>query len=405
MRFVRKPAPLASEIRAITIDPGKHVKRVYYGERLVLIVTPSSRRWSYRYTSPITHRANETSIGPWPEYSYSSARQVAAQLAVMVAKGQDPVQEDRRKRAAGTTFAEACEGWIKQHRSKWRSTRHIDTLIKHGNSLADVPIRMIDRPMVIKALSPLYEKHPEQVYRVASVWARVFNYAETMDMREGKNPCTWRGNLDNVFHRPSNGKKHHPSMPFKEVPDLVQRLRLRIKSHSAAAMEFLILTASRASEVLGMKWSEIDLINRVWILPPERTKQNRQHRVPLSERCMEILAVQNEYRTGDFVFTGYKGEALDDKSLRELLKRMDLPIHVTPHGFRASFRNWAARAHINGEHIDRFLVVVRRSLAEMCLGHLVKGKVEAAYWTDDALEDRRPIMDEWAEYCGSAARG
>ena len=91
---------------------------------------------------------------------------------------------------------------------------------------------------------------------------------------------------------------------------------------------------------------------------------------------------------------GYKGEALDDKSLRELLKRMDLPAHVTPHGFRSSFRNWAARARINGERIDR-------DLAEMCLGHLVKGKVEAAYWTEDALDERREIMEAWADYCGS----
>jgi len=235
-----------------------------------------------------------------------------------------------------------------------------------------------------------------------SVWSRVFDYAKTMGFREGDNPCTWRGNMENVFFRPKNGDKHHASMPFKDVPHFMSRVRLReVKGNSAAALEFLILTAARTNEVLGMRWSEIDLVNRVWKLSPERTKQDRKHRVPFPERCTEILALQNEYRKGqpfallsdDFVFQGYKGEALDDKSLRELLKRMDLPAHVTPHGFRSSFRNWAARARINGERIDR-------DLAEMCLGHLVKGKVEAAYWTEDALDERREIMEAWASYCG-----
>ena len=321
----------------------------------------------------------------------------------MVAKGDDPVQVKRQQRAKGTTFAEACEGWINKHKSRWRSTRHIDTLFKHGQSLADVSIQTIDRRMVINALSKLYEKHPEQVYRTVSVWSRVFDYAKTMGFREGDNPCTWRGNMENVFFRPKNGDKHHASMPFKDVPEFVQRLRLRqVKGTAAAALEFLILTACRTGEVLGMKWSEVDLVNRILTLPRERTKQDRKHRVPFPVRCTEILALQNEYRhkgqpfsllSDDFVFQGYKGEALDEKSLRELLKRMDLPVHVTPHGFRASFRNWAARARINGERIDW-------RLAEMCLGHKVKGKVEGAYWTEDALDERREIMEAWAAYCG-----
>jgi integrase len=401
MRYVKKPAPLKNEIQALPL--GRH----YYGEGLVLIISPTARRWASRYTSPITHRVTETAIGPWPTYSYASARKVIAQLQAMVAKGDDPVLVKRQQRAKGTTFAEACEGWINKHKSRWRSTRHIDTLFKHGQSLADVSIQTIDRRMVINALSKLYEKHPEQVYRTVSVWSRVFDYAKTMGFREGDNPCRWRGNMENVFFRPKNGDKHHASMPFKDVPEFVQRLRLRqVKGTAAAALEFLILTACRTGEVLGMKWSEVDLVNRILTLPRERTKQDRKHRVPFPVRCTEILALQNEYRhkgqpfsllSDDFVFQGYKGEALDDKSFRELLKRMDLPAHVTPHGFRASFRNWAQRAHFDNPRIDRN----HRDLAEMCLGHSIKGKVEGAYWTEDALDERRVIMDAWASYCGS----
>ena len=391
MRYVLKPAPTARVIKALPLG------RVYYGEGLVLIVTPTARRWAFRYTSPITHRVTEKAIGPWPEHSYNDARKWAFGYRAMVSAGLDPVHSARKARVSGTTFAEACEGWLKANRRRWRSTRHIDTLLKHGEPMANVPVAAIDRAMVIKVLSPLYEERPEQTYRVSSAWARVFDYAETMGFREGKNPCTWRGNLEHVFHRPKNGNKHHASMQFADVPDFMRRLRLReVKGNSAAALEFLILTGARTNEVLGMRWPELDLTTRIWNPPPEQTEQKKRYRTPLSARCMEILELQQEYKTSEFVFTGYKSEALDEKSLRELLKRMDLPEHVTPHGFRASFRNWAARARINGERIDR-------ALAEMCLGHSVKGKVEAAYWTDDALEERRPIMDAWAQFCCSAA--
>jgi integrase len=397
MRPVNKPMPLTKEIQAL--PPG----RLYLGGGLLLKTTPTGYRcWMFRYKSPITGRFTETSIGPWPECGPSYARQVATQLRVMVLKGDDPVQVARQREASRTTFAEASEGWINKHKSKWRSLKDVKILLGHARPLAHMPVRTIDQRMIVDALADLNKRHPEQARRALRVWAQVFDYAKVMGYRTGDNPAAWRGNMEHIFpNPPKNHNKHHASMPSKDVPEFVQRLRLRqVKGQSAAALEFQILTASRPSEVLGMKWSELDLINRIWTLPPERTKQGREHRVPFSERCMEILALQNEYRpgefvfrTGDFVFTGYKGEALDDKSLRELLKRMDLPVHVTPSGFRKSFRNWTARARINNERIDRYL-------AEMCLGHSIKGKVEAAYWTEDALDERRPIMDAWAAYCG-----
>jgi|SRR6516165_1199960 len=410
MRYVQKPAPRKNEIFALPL--GRH----YYGYGLLLKITPKSppegtdpdesktRIWMYRYTKPTTGRPTEVSIGPWPEYSYGSARQVASELMVMVLQKKDPVDEARKQETNKTTFAEASEGWINKHKSKWRSLKDVKILLGHAQPLAHMPVRTIDQRMIVDALADLNKRHPEQARRALRMWAQVFDYAKAMKMREGDNPAAWRGNMEHIFpNPPKNHNKHHASMTFKDVSGFVQRLRLRqVKGHSAAALEFQILCASRPGEVLNMKWSELDLINRIWTLPPERTKQNRQHRVPLPERCIEILALQNEYRTGkpfsllsdDFVFQGYKGEALDDKSLRELLKRMDLPVHVTPHGFRSSFRNWAARTRINGERIDR-------DLAEMCLGHRVKGKVEEAYWTEDELDQRRPIMDAWAEFCGA----
>jgi integrase len=301
------------------------------------------------------------------------------------------VQAKRQERANAKTFAEACEEWIDTRKAQWRSVRHAKNLLGiHGKPLADKPVSAITTPMVKDALKDFWKQYPEQARRALSMWARVFDYAKAMKYRSGDNPAAWRGNMEYLFpHRPKNRHKHYRSLPFERVPELVSRLRLRqVKGTSAVALEFVILTAARPDEVLGMPWAEVDLKNAIWTIPPERTKQKRQHRVPLPAPCMRILALQNEYRVGEFVFTGYKRVELDPKSMRGLLRKMGVP--VTPHGFRSSFRNWCART---GQ---------LRELAELSLAHEVKSKVEAAYWRDDALDERRPIMDAWAEYCESA---
>jgi integrase len=214
--------------------------------------------------------------------------------------------------------------------------------------------------------------------------------------KDQDNPATWRGNLDQILPYNPHQEKHYPDFPFRDVPELVFRLRLRQRrGETARAIEFQILTAARPGEVRNMRWSDIDLVNRIWKQSPEQTELKRRYRTPLCERCMEILAVQNEYRPGElvfrtdeFVFQGYNRRALDQKAMKELLRKMDAPV-TTPSSFRKSFRNWGARHRPKEE----------RFLLEMCLGHDVKGKVEKAYWTEDALDERRPIMDTWAKFC------
>jgi integrase len=378
----------------LRLPPG----RLYCGQGLLIKTTSirSTRRsnhtWMFRYKKPTTGKYTETAIGSAYSFSEAEANNEMYRMRQLLAKGKDPVLEKRKDRAKGTTFAEASEGWLNKHKSKWRSTSQFEaSLGKHAQPIAQLPVRSIDTPMVVRALSKLWQKHPEQGYRTSTVWARVFDYAKVMGMREGDNPATWRGNLEHIFHRPkSHG--HYASIPFKDVPELMSRLRLReVKGMSALALQFQIFTATRPGETRGMLWSEVDLINRIWTLPPERTKQNRQHRVPLSEGCMRILTLQNEYRTCDFVFPGHNSGPLNPTAVDTLLRKMD--VRVAPHGFRASFRNWAAQVHINGERIDR-------DLAEFCLGHLVKGQTEGRYWTDDTLEQCRPIMQAWAVFCG-----
>jgi integrase len=341
----------------------------------------------FRYKKPTTGKYTETAIGSAYSFSAAEANNEMMRMRQWLDQGKDPVQEKRKQRAKGTTFAEAGEGWVNKNKSRWRSTRQFETSLgKHARPIAQLQVRLIDTPMVVKALSKLWGEHPEQGYRTSTVWARVFDYAKVMGMREGDNPAAWRGNLEQIFHRPKN-HDHYTSMPFKDVPDLMSRLRLRVKGTSALLLQFQILTATRPGEPRGMLWSEVDLINRIWTLPPERTKQNREHRVPLSEGCMRILALQNEYRTCDFVFPGHDGGPLNPTAVDTLLRKMD--VRVAPHGFRASFRSWAAENNIDF------------TLAEMCLAHSVGTATVRSYLHTDLLDKRREIMDAWAIYCSS----
>jgi integrase len=367
--------------------------RLYLGHGLVLIKSPTSIRWIYRYTSPITHKPTETTIGPWPEYGYSSARQVATQLHVMVLSGKDPVQEARKLEANKTTFAEACEGWIEKQTQAWRFGGLRDAtllLTKHGARLADVPVAKITPDMVESALADLLKRHPLQARRALGMFARVFDYAKSRGLRTGDNPAAWKGMFkDRWPSRPKNtSKNHHTALPYDKLPDFMHRLRLRqAKAISALALEFLILTASRTGEVLGMKWSEYIPDQKLWIIPAERMKNACEHRVPLSDRARQILDIQNEYRTGsDHVFTGYKRVALDDKALRVLLRSMDVP--VTVHGFRSSFRDWAG----NETNFDRVT-------CELALSHNAGDATELAYKRGDELKKRRALMDAWARHC------
>jgi integrase len=388
-------------MRALTVrqinaaTQGRH----YLGDGLCFIKNGNGKsKWIFRYTSPLTRRPNETTIGPYPAFSYSEARAEAARLQALVAKKQDPVQAKRQNKFNGITYAQACDAFIKHNAlHRWRSTKNVKNLLGQAKSLDAIPVGAITPPMIKEALMPVWERHPYQVIRALPMIASVFRYAKFMNWCAGENPAGWKGNMENVFGGLKKRDNHHPSLPFKEAPDFMRRLRLREKRGvSALALEFLILTAARTEEVLGLRWSEIDLTNRVVVLPPERTKQDRQHRVPLSERCMEILALQQEYRTSEFVFTGYNRTHMDEKVLRVLIKSMDetMPVRdpdgrlAVPHGFRHSFKNWT------------FATRQDRDLAELSLGHdAAEDRTEGAYLTVDGLEERRPLMEEWALYC------
>jgi integrase len=382
------PMPTMREIQAL--PPG----RLYLGHGLLLKITPTSRTWMYRYTKPSTGKPTETSIGPWPEYGYSSARQVATQLHVMVLQKKDPVDEARKLEGSKTTFEQACDAWIETRESSWSKgqMRNAELLLKkHGKPLATKSVACIDSDMVEDAIRPLWFKAPKQARRALSMWARVFNYAKHKKFCTGDNPAVWDGNLSHEFPESKDtNRKHHPAMPYQQVPKFIRELRPhQNRSTTAVALEFCILNASRPGEVRGMQWSEIDWDQKLWTIPAGRMKARKEHRVPLSDRAMELLTRQKEYANGSpFVFTGYNGTSLDDTAMRKFLRDMGVPFTV--HGFRTSFRNWAA------EETDFDFYAV-----EMCIAHSVGNAVTRAYLRGDALKKRREIMQAWASYCGS----
>jgi integrase len=314
-------------------------------------------------------------------------------MRALLAKGQDPVQAKREQRIAGITLKQVWEEWKQSRKGRWRSTRNIDVLVlKHLKPLLGLAVAAITPALVKTTLQTLFEQHPEQAHRALNLLTRVLDYAKVMGYRTGDNPAAWKANMEFVFQPRPKSDRHYPSLHYKHVPKFIHQLHTRrYQGASVSALEFLILTATRPGEVIGMLWSELDLINAIWKIPPHRTKQNRIHRVPFGQRCMDILQLRNEYRINDFVFYGYNHTALDPKSLRMLLQEMGYPI--TPHGFRSSFRNWCS--HIRQDW----------DLAELNLGHTIGSKVTRAYLTDDALEERRKIMEKWAEFCGSILTG
>jgi integrase len=238
----------------------------------------------------------------------------------------------------------------------------------------------------------LWDRAPETASRLRGRIERILAWATVQEYRAGENPARWRGHLQEMFAAKPKAK-HHDALPFDQIAGFMAELRSR-DSLSARALEFTVLTAARTGEAIGAKWDEIDLEAKVWTLPPGRMKASRQHRVPLSDRAVDILRALPRSKSG-FVFAHANGlRPVSNMAMLELLRGMKGSGH-TVHGFRSSFSDWAR---------DR--TAYARDVIEMALAHAIKDKSGAAYRRGDALEKRRRLMAEWARYCQSpAAKG
>ena len=306
------------------------------------------------------------------------------------------VRGEKKIEAARTvTFDDCAAAYIKAHEFSWRHPKHhqqwTNSLVRHVSpAFGRVPVGSIDTGMVMNVLEPLWAKTPETANCIRGRIELVLDWAKARGFREGENPARWRGHLSNLLPRPSKVRavKHYAALPYAGIGPFMLELRSR-NDVAAAALEFLILTAARTSEVSGARWDEIDLAARMWTIPGARMKGAREHRVPLSEAALAALDRMKATKvTSSFPSDPARG--LGKMAVLKQLKRMGYS-GLTVHGFRSSFRDWAAeRTSFPSE------------VAEMALAHVVGSKVEAAYRRRDLFDKRRRLMEAWAEYCAKA---
>src|SRR6516165_4277150 len=321
-----------------TAKPGKYSD----GGNLYLIVSPTgARKWVLRFTW--RGKAREMGLGTSATVSLADAREKAAHARRMIAQGLDPIAE--RKRTGGIpTFGEMTDQVHEALSLGFRSAKHTaqwrTTLLTYAAPLADKPVDVIGIDDVLAVLRPIWTTKSVTASRLRGRIEKVLDAAKAKGFRQGENPARWRGHLDHLLPRQSKlTRGHHAAMPYERVAAFIGRLR-ESDSLTALALEFCILTAARSGEVLGMRWSEVDLEKKVWTVPAHRMKAGREHRVPLSERAVAILKPWAEIKTGDFVFPGQrKNRPLSDRAMRMRLRRMKAD--GTVHGFRSSFRDWA----------------------------------------------------------------
>jgi len=376
---------LSARAVATLSKPGRHSD----GGGLYLNLTGSGAR-SWVFMWKVAGRRREIGLGSLRDVTLAKARDRAAEARRLLADGLDPLAARTKPRTM--TFGEAADALVESMSPSWRNEKHRAqwrmTLTAYCSPIRTLPVADLTTEDVLQVLRPIWLTKSETASRLRGRIERVFDFAKARGMRSGENPARWRGHLDAVLPRRQKlTRGHHKAMPFDEVPQFIDRLR-GMEGVAPRALEFLILTAGRTGEVLGAKWDEIDLANRIWTVPATRMKAGREHRVPLTSRALAILADLHVLRTSEYVFPGLKrGRPLSNMALEAVLRRVN--VEATVHGFRSAFRDWAGeRTHFP------------RELAEAALAHLVGDAVERAYRRGDALEKRRQLMSVWTDFIG-----
>ena len=379
------------------------------GGLYVRVTREGTKQWVLRYM--LNRRPRWMGLGPVALYGLHEAREKAREARRLRHEGVDPIDARRAERARqqlekakAVTFKQCAEAYINAHRPGWRNDKHAAqwsaTLSTYAYpKVGALPVQAIDTALVLKVIEPIWTTKPETAGRMRGRLENVLDFAKARGYREGENPARWRGHLDNLLPALSKVRQieHHAALSYAELPDFLTGLREQ-EGTSARALEFTILTAARTGEVLGARWSEIDLLEKTWTVPAGRMKARREHRVTLSPRVLAILVEMQAARDGKsgdaFVFPGGKpGQPLSNMAFLMLLRRMGRA-DLTVHGFRSSFRDWAAeRTNFPSE------------VAEMALAHVISSKVEAAYRRGDLFDKRRKLIEAWATYCASPKAG
>jgi len=399
-----------SAAKVSTAAPGRYGD----GAGLYLLVrSPEAKFWLFRYTRH--GRMREMGLGAASgrdAVKLADARIKASALHRLVRNGIDPLEqraveaaaakaEAQAQAARSITFKAVSRFYLDSHEAAWRNAVHRQqwstTLATYADPvMGDLAVGDIGTAHVLQVLEPIWAKKPETASRVRGRIEAILDYAKTREWRNGENPARWKGHLANLLPARAKVRKvtHHAALPWREIGAFMGDVAQQ-EGIAALALRFAILAAARTGEVIGVKWSEIDWSEKAWTIPAGRMKAGRPHRVPLSDQALDLLRTVSKLRTAGvidpFVFPGMKpARPLSNMAMLTLLRRMKRE-DLTVHGFRSTFRDWAAET---GKPAD---------LAEAALAHTVGDKTIQAYLRGDLFERRRRLMDQWAEFCAHAA--
>ncbi len=360
------------------------------------IKASGARSWILRVK--IGTKRRDMGLGPYPGVTLAQAREKARQAREQIEQGQDPILERERaqsqlraEQASAVTFEEAAHALIKSKTPEWRSAKHAaqwaSTLEKYAfPAIGAMHVQDVKQVHILSILEPIWTTKTETASRLRGRIENVLDWARARGFRTGENPAQWRGNLDKLLSTPSKTARveHHPAVPVDDAPAFYAALQQR-EGMGARALEFAMLTAARSGEIRGATWAEIDLDKGLWIVPAERMKMRKEHRVPLSLAALRILKTLPKIDGTDLVFPAPRGGKMSDMSLTAVMRRMGLK--YVPHGLRSTFRDWAAEK-----------TNYPRDMAEKALAHALTDAVEAAYRRGDMLEKRRDMMEAWSKF-------
>jgi integrase len=401
-RIVDLMARAIEKLTALKVERAKRPGMYGDGGGLYLRVTEDgAKNWVFRFM--LNGRPRWMGMGPLHTVSLAEARKRAGEHRLRRHDGIDPIEARRAERlqaqleaAKAITFKQCAESYIKSHRAGWRNAKHAAqweaTLATYAEPvIGNLSVQAIDTALLHKVLEPIWTKKPETAGRVRGRIEAVLDWAKVCDYRVGENPARWRGHLDKLL--PARGKvrkvEHHAALPYAELQGFLIALREQ-EGIAARAFEFTILTAARTGETIFARWSELNLLDKTWIVPAARMKARREHRVPLSSRALAILTEMQAHRASNdaFVFPGGKsGKPLSNMAFLMLLRRMKRD-DLTAHGFRATFKTWASER-----------TSFQNEIVEAALAHVVGSKVEQAYRRGDMFEKRRRLIQQWATFC------
>jgi len=344
-------------------------------------------------------RRRTIGLGAVGDVSLSQAREDAREIKRKIRDGIDPVAERQAAQraladanASRITFDEAARKYLAAKRHEFKNAKHAkqweSTLSRYASPvIGDMPVADVELKHIVRILEPIWYDKTETAARLRGRIENVLAYATTSGYRSGDNPAAWKGCLDTILPKPSKVQKvqHHRALPVEQMPEFMGKLRKR-EGMAARALELAALTATRSGEVRGATWDEIDLSEKVWVIPAERMKAGREHRVPLSDDAVALLNNLPKSTDSPYIFPATKGGPLTDMAISQVMRR--LGYDATPHGMRSTFRDWAAERTSYANEV-----------IEQALAHTITNAVERAYRRGDLFNKRKRLMAEWATFC------